>query len=140
MEGTLRKVCRKKNKALQFWLFSDLLIYGTPMSNGLFSFNRAIDLTVTNVEEREDIANSFKIQSKEKSFVVIAATKSERKNWVTSIKEAMLKLGNTGVSADDVAPVWVPDKDSSTCSICKSSFNLFKRRHHCRNCGIVVCA
>ena len=140
MEGTLRKVCRKKNKALQFWLFSDLLIYGTPMNNGLFSFNRAIDLTVTNVEEKEDIANSFKIQSKEKSFVVIAATKPERENWVTSMKEAMLKLGNTGVSAGDVAPVWVPDKDSSTCTICFNSFSLFKRRHHCRNCGNVVCA
>ena len=34
---------------------------------------------------------------------------------------------------------WVPDSFSSKCLICKSSFHLFRRRHHCRSCGLLVC-
>jgi len=31
LEGTLVKVCRKANKARRFFLFNDLLVYGTPL-------------------------------------------------------------------------------------------------------------
>jgi hypothetical protein len=30
---------------------------------------------------------------------------------------------------------WIPNDVSEECRICKSYFNLFRRRHHCRNCG-----
>jgi hypothetical protein len=33
----------------------------------------------------------------------------------------------------------VPWKDGSNCSICKAAFGLLLRKHHCRNCGDVVC-
>ena len=57
------------------------------------------------------------------------------------MKAAMLVLGNTGdVATHEHAPVWVPDQDSSTCSLCSTTFNLFRRRHHCRACGALVCA
>lgn len=34
---------------------------------------------------------------------------------------------------------WQPDAASMTCNICKKSFSLFNRRHHCRVCGLLVC-
>jgi chemotaxis protein histidine kinase CheA len=34
--------------------------------------------------------------------------------------------------------VWQPDDDSSTCLCCKGSIGRFSR-HHCRNCGRLVC-
>jgi len=37
------------------------------------------------------------------------------------------------------APVWTRDRDALFCSNCRSIFNLFHRRHHCRNCGLVFC-
>lgn len=37
-------------------------------------------------------------------------------------------------------PEWVSDMMSTDCLICKSKFNLFRRRHHCRNCGILACS
>ncbi|XP_065220689.1 uncharacterized protein Sara isoform X2 [Planococcus citri] len=39
------------------------------------------------------------------------------------------------------APYWVPDSDSTVCMLCQLKFNpVIRRRHHCRACGMVVCA
>ena len=37
------------------------------------------------------------------------------------------------------APVWMPDRAVTKCSICSAAFNVLNRRHHCRMCGAVVC-
>ncbi|GAA5964169.1 hypothetical protein JCM3765_005364 [Sporobolomyces pararoseus] len=37
------------------------------------------------------------------------------------------------------APVWVPDSKADKCMRCGSSFGLWRRKHHCRLCGGVVC-
>ncbi|BFZ16767.1 hypothetical protein BsWGS_19806 [Bradybaena similaris] len=39
-----------------------------------------------------------------------------------------------------VAPFWIPDTDALTCMICQTKFTIWKRRHHCRACGKVLCA
>jgi hypothetical protein len=40
------------------------------------------------------------------------------------------------ISLDD----WMPDSHSSKCMICSRDFNLLFRRHHCRNCGYLICS
>ena len=40
-------------------------------------------------------------------------------------------------------PTWEPNNGrtgTALCLICASSFGLLKRKHHCRNCGRLVCA
>ncbi|KAG0306876.1 hypothetical protein BGZ98_001529 [Dissophora globulifera] len=38
------------------------------------------------------------------------------------------------------APVWVPDHSAMRCMICTEEFGtIFRRKHHCRACGKVVC-
>ncbi|KAI8908360.1 hypothetical protein EDD86DRAFT_254198 [Gorgonomyces haynaldii] len=34
---------------------------------------------------------------------------------------------------------WIPDTDSEMCLICHKKFTLTRRRHHCRNCGLLIC-
>jgi len=35
---------------------------------------------------------------------------------------------------------WIPDSKASHCMICEKPFIMFtRRRHHCRQCGIIVC-
>lgn len=43
------------------------------------------------------------------------------------------------VLEDYNAPVWVPDNRAENCIRCSESFGIFRRRHHCRLCGQVVC-
>jgi len=37
-------------------------------------------------------------------------------------------------------PAWLPDSASPHCQICKTPFTTKNRRHHCRNCGRLVCS
>ncbi|KAH3864192.1 uncharacterized protein LOC127866800 isoform X2 [Dreissena polymorpha] len=34
---------------------------------------------------------------------------------------------------------WQPDQEALICPLCRSKFGALKRRHHCRQCGLVVC-
>ena len=36
-------------------------------------------------------------------------------------------------------PTWVPDTDVVSCCGCQAKFGLFRRKHHCRRCGLVFC-
>ncbi|KAG0258802.1 hypothetical protein BG011_003060 [Mortierella polycephala] len=38
-----------------------------------------------------------------------------------------------------VRPVWVQDQDAAACHICARTFNAVRRKHHCRQCGRVLC-
>lgn len=39
----------------------------------------------------------------------------------------------------EVPPKWLPDSQAPRCMSCDSQFNPIRRRHHCRNCGLVFC-
>jgi len=38
------------------------------------------------------------------------------------------------------SPVWSRDRDHPNCMICKKKFTIRRRKHHCRNCGSVICS
>ena len=35
---------------------------------------------------------------------------------------------------------WVPDSFQRECTACLANFTFFKRRHHCRSCGLLFCS
>lgn len=37
-------------------------------------------------------------------------------------------------------PLYSPADASPTCDLCNSKFSMVNRRHHCRRCGLLVCA
>lgn len=39
-----------------------------------------------------------------------------------------------------VADHWLKDEGADSCVGCGVRFNLYERRHHCRNCGQVFCS
>lgn len=34
---------------------------------------------------------------------------------------------------------WVPDHTVTQCASCESEFGMIRRKHHCRNCGLIFC-
>ena len=70
---------------------------------------------------------------------LISAESSEKKrkgstlpNDNTSFKQLSTELEKTIVQ-------WRPDKEVPLCQWCSKSFNVRRRRHHCRLCGSIMC-
>nr|XP_039261154.1 pleckstrin homology domain-containing family F member 2-like [Styela clava] len=158
-EGVLTKLCRKKPKLRQFFLFNDILVYGNiVISKKKYNKQTIIPLKLIKVEEIPDndviipvsddnengsLRNGWLIISPTKSFAVYAQTSMEKQEWMShmrrGIEEQKVKAGITD-DTTDVAPQWVPDNDANQCMRCKKTkFSAINRRHHCRKCGFVVC-
>eukprot|EP00040_Diaphanoeca_grandis_P002077 m.20437 g.20437 ORF g.20437 m.20437 type:complete len:259 (-) comp12942_c0_seq1:494-1270(-) len=56
---------------------------------------------------------------------------------ITQIEDDMQKI-KEGLKPK-LKPQWTPDNTSNVCEECFRKFNLFRRRHHCRKCGRLVC-
>eukprot|EP00475_Leptophrys_vorax_P019671 TRINITY_DN26981_c0_g1_i1.p1 TRINITY_DN26981_c0_g1~~TRINITY_DN26981_c0_g1_i1.p1 ORF type:complete len:1101 (+),score=323.63 TRINITY_DN26981_c0_g1_i1:109-3411(+) len=121
------------------------------------------------IKEPVELGSAFKITSPAVSFVVVGKNQKECDEWMDLLKETVenldksgnmrresqnfvsqffgkIKMGNnnaaliaTDLSMSGAAPVWVPDTENANCTICGSEFSLFNRKHHCRNCGQIVC-
>ncbi|XP_072926198.1 pleckstrin homology domain-containing family F member 1 [Hemitrygon akajei] len=145
-EGLLTKVCRKKPKARVFFLFNDILVYGTVIIHKTKYAGQQIipleNVTVQNLEDSYEQKNQWLIKTSRKSFVVSAATPLEKEDWMRHIgncvKQLLEQTGKTPPT-DHAAP-WIPDKMTEICMRCtQKKFSTVIRRHHCRKCGFVVC-
>lgn len=146
-EGVLTKLCRKKPKPRQFFLFNDILVYGNIVINKKkYNKQHVIpleDIKLQSLDDEGNLKNGWQIISAKKSFAVYAATRTEKAEWMAHInkciQDLLAKTGKKGTT--EHAAVWVPDSEASTCMHClKSKFTALNRRHHCRKCGGVVCS
>ncbi|XP_026480683.1 pleckstrin homology domain-containing family F member 2-like isoform X2 [Ctenocephalides felis] len=145
-EGVLTKMCRKKPKARQFFLFNDILVYGNIVINKKkYNKQHIIPLEEVKLQSLDDdsqFLNSWLIRTASKSFAVSAATATEKQEWMAHInkciEDLLRKSGKKAV--EQHAAVWVPDNEATVCMHCKKTqFTMIVRRHHCRKCGAVVC-
>ncbi|XP_038211244.1 pleckstrin homology domain-containing family F member 2 isoform X2 [Zerene cesonia] len=145
-EGVLTKMCRKKPKARQFFLFNDILVYGNIVINKKkYNKQHVIPLEEVKLESLKDegqYRNGWLIRTASKSFAVYAATATEKEEWMAHIEkciEDLLKKSGKQPPSEHAA-VWVPDNEAAICMHCKKTqFTVLNRRHHCRKCGSVVC-
>jgi FYVE/RhoGEF/PH domain-containing protein 5/6 len=156
-EGTLVKQCRKERKDRRFFLFNDCLIYATVSSvTGKYMFSGEIPLSELLVSDIPDDGQSkftLKFESRTKSFLAYATSAEDKTRWLLAITSALSelerkkKIGNLISSSSTLsdsgtvkAKLWVPDTQVTNCYVCNHLFTLLVRKHHCRNCGEVVCA
>eukprot|EP00471_Norrisiella_sphaerica_P003906 CAMPEP_0184481608 /NCGR_PEP_ID=MMETSP0113_2-20130426/3159_1 /TAXON_ID=91329 /ORGANISM="Norrisiella sphaerica, Strain BC52" /LENGTH=1048 /DNA_ID=CAMNT_0026860827 /DNA_START=708 /DNA_END=3854 /DNA_ORIENTATION=+ len=163
--GALVKKCRASNRVYEFFLFNNLMVYASASGFGKLKLHRRIEINNSfHIQElpdkpakspkEQDEVNRFQIVSASKSFVVMASSKAEKKEWIDAIlkqidrlkvtiggrrKALEMQRRSSQFEASSPAPVWQSDQSSTECNICSRKFTMWTRRHHCRFCGILVC-
>lgn len=160
MEGEFKKVAARTSDSHQertLMLFNDVLLCCAkfPGSNK-YKVKVEMDLygmEVKTEDEDLEVENAFRIISKQRVMDFTAPNAEARETFVNKLQETVdelaskresyrrarnievLKEGDLGKKA----PTWVRDEAVSMCMLCDVMFTRFRRRHHCRACGRVVC-
>ncbi|DAZ97923.1 TPA: hypothetical protein N0F65_007264 [Lagenidium giganteum] len=157
--GKLIKMSTKRQEEVMLHLFNDILLYSGVLITGGYRIRRVVYLSSKAVGVKSCVPASyhslfesralredcgFVVTSMEKTFVLFAATPADRTQWIkqidTAIRDAQKNSNNNNEEGPaDAAALWVPDAVVESCTLCRSPFRLYFRRHHCRRCGAVVC-
>ena len=61
-------------------------------------------------------------------------------NRKVKIPESRLSGNSSDILAlKKESPQWQKDADVKSCYLCERKFDMFTRKHHCRNCGKIIC-
>ena len=150
--GQLRKLSTKGVKhSYHFHLFNDLLLYSKVNASGKFLLHRQMPLATCRVDAlASDVeairSHKFKLSSTTgKSFQVLAPSAHERMTWITKLQESIdtcekgkfaINTCEKGKGLTTVTAEWKQKR----CPLCDKSFGMLVSRHHCRQCGNIVCA
>ncbi|KAG7702489.1 hypothetical protein KL930_005009 [Ogataea haglerorum] len=110
-----------------------------------FSYKPGWDLAKSeNCAFFADRSSSLKsIRSKKLDSVKLETVALE--NRCIRLVEVFKDIENNNIPARNLRSIerkianWVDDAEINSCNICRTEFNFWNRKHHCRICGQVVC-
>ncbi|KAI3376790.1 hypothetical protein L3Q82_000383 [Scortum barcoo] len=159
-EGRLMKQSRRGPQPKVFFLFNDVLVYGSIILNGRWHKKQQIiplgnlkycepqtykvneDIQLEDLEDSARMRNQWLIRTPRKSFYVAAESYGEKRAWIEHMEDCRSRLlESAGLRPGSTfAVTWIPDQASSVCMRCSDKFTVTQRRHHCRKCGFLEMA
>ncbi|XP_074406306.1 FYVE, RhoGEF and PH domain-containing protein 3 isoform X3 [Zonotrichia albicollis] len=168
-EGQIQKLSAKNGTAQDryLFLFNSMVLYCVPklrLIGQKFSVREKMDIAGLQVQEiaKQNVAHTFSITGKKRSLELQARTEEEKREWIHVIQATIEKhkqnsetfrAFNSSFSQEEEHPPDSSsdssrksskskrDKEKQSCKSCSESFNsITKRRHHCKQCGAVICA
>uniref|UniRef100_A0A8C3TY20 FYVE, RhoGEF and PH domain containing 3 n=1 Tax=Catharus ustulatus TaxID=91951 RepID=A0A8C3TY20_CATUS len=129
-EGHIQKLSAKNGTAQDryLFLFNSMVLYCVPklrLIGQKFSVREKMDIAGLQVQEiaKQNVAHTFSITGKKRSL------------------ELQARYGTCSVFEGLKSSKSKRDKEKQSCKSCSESFNsITKRRHHCKQCGAVICA
>ncbi|KAJ8676714.1 hypothetical protein QAD02_012501 [Eretmocerus hayati] len=74
------------------------------------------------------------------SITALAVSKDHRTVYVGDTRGRVFSWSVCDQPGRNVADHWLKDEGTDLCVGCGVKFNLYERKHHCRNCGQVFCS
>ncbi|XP_063267308.1 FYVE, RhoGEF and PH domain-containing protein 3 isoform X3 [Prinia subflava] len=168
-EGHIQKLSAKNGTAQDryLFLFNSMVLYCVPklrLIGQKFSVREKMDIAGLQVQEiaKQNVAHTFSITGKKRSLELQARTEEEKREWIHVIQATIEKhkqnsetfrafnssfsqeeehLPDSSSDSSRKSSKSKRDKEKQSCKSCSESFNsITKRRHHCKQCGAVICA
>ncbi|XP_074139156.1 FYVE, RhoGEF and PH domain-containing protein 3 isoform X3 [Sminthopsis crassicaudata] len=165
-EGHIQKLSAKNGTAQDryLFLFNSMLLYCVPklrLIGQKFSVREKMDIAGLQVQEiaKPNATHTFTITGKKRSLDLQTRTEEDKKEWIEVIlatiekhkqKSETFRAFNSSFAQEEDVPDSPldsrkssknrRDKEKQTCKSCSETFNsITKRRHHCKQCGAVIC-
>ncbi|PSN55791.1 hypothetical protein C0J52_02466 [Blattella germanica] len=118
------------------------------------AYRLRVKFLVENIQVLEgdnlETANTFYICDHSKNVELYTQTVEEKSSWLDALclaieelykRKSSFKIGTECSSPVDLQkpPHYIKMDGVQKCMDCGANFNVMKRKHHCRACGLVVC-
>ncbi|XP_076447889.1 uncharacterized protein LOC143284778 isoform X2 [Babylonia areolata] len=156
-EGPITKISARsgEKQSRYLFLFNDLLLICSEPLVGAYRVRAQLDVDGMEVKQGDNLAipNTFLVHSKQKAIELLEEQPAgSGSTWLESLKQVIEDLRskkwsftalNSPTEQESTpgkqAPRWIPDDAVTMCMICEMAFTTFRRRHHCRACGKLIC-
>jgi hypothetical protein len=135
LEGYVEKYKKKTTQFVRKWFKLD----GNILS---YSIRERLDVRFKQPRASVFIDKNFLFTKKDPNSLIIGVEfidkKGKRKVWELKFSTMSDYVEWAKQLSIVKRPVWEP-QTSTKCFECSRNFNFFRRQHHCRHCGHVVC-
>eukprot|EP00457_Paulinella_chromatophora_P000162 gb/GEZN01000162.1/.p1 GENE.gb/GEZN01000162.1/~~gb/GEZN01000162.1/.p1 ORF type:complete len:1957 (+),score=384.58 gb/GEZN01000162.1/:92-5962(+) len=138
-KGNLSRVCRHRDKATMFFLFNDCIIYANK-KGWKYALGRHMPINESfKLKDLDDRKQHYpwKLDSETVSVVCYSKEEREKQSWVQDIERALLPYKDQTLQIGGV--IYQNLANCFVCNGCYKKFGLLLKKHHCANCGHVIC-
>ncbi|XP_070192576.1 FYVE, RhoGEF and PH domain-containing protein 4-like isoform X1 [Littorina saxatilis] len=159
-EGPITKISARsgEKQSRYLFLFNDLLLICAEPLMGAYRARSQLDVDGMEVKHGDNLAipHTFLVHSKQKAIELLdEQTSGSDIGWHDLLKKVIedYRIRKGSLRHDPAlssptemecvpgkqAPRWIPDDAATMCMVCQLAFSAFRRRHHCRACGKLIC-